>query len=387
MKRPIALSALVVSALALSAATALAQKAAPEPATTYWMSAETASGMVAGPAGLSRKLQLQLGSRHRPTGQPSAEHLPPAALQSGATLPLVTPAGSAGTSLSTAAASFDPSTIKGRMLIYWGCGEQGRPGQPLVIDLANAAAGKASALASALSVAAMQPPAAGRHATYGEWPNKTGGAVPALGSLVGDHVVRGNYTPEIRFAIAQDGDFLQPLSPRSAPLPSGAVLVAWPALPNARAYSAGVFASAEDGTVVMWSSSEVKTIGAALPDYLAQDDIARLVQQKALMAPATTECAVPAEVVKAARSPMLQMTAYGPETNFAAPRGAPDAWAVKVRSKATHMAMLGMESARATGGQGAEVSSQAAAPQRPQPQPGRRGLLLKGLGAALGQIR
>jgi hypothetical protein len=352
------------------------------------MSAETVSGMAAGvPSGFSRRLQLQLGSARRATGQPSAAHLPAAVLQAGSSLPLSTPRAAAATGAGAPAAGFDPSQLKGKMLIYWGCGEQARPGQPLAIDFASMAGGKSNAFASMLQVPAMNPPAPGRHATYREWHNEQGRTtVPAAGSLAGEHVVRGNYTPEIRFAVAGANDFLEPLSPRSTPLPSGAMRLAWPALPHAKAYAAGVIGSSGDGTVVVWSSSDVSMVGAALPDYLAQDAIARLVQQKALMGPQTTECAVPAEVVKATRGAMLQMTAYGPEANYAPPRGAPAEWAVKLRSRATHMAMLGADTPRAQTRR-EEVEAQAEPPAQPKPALTRRGLMLKGLGAVLGQVR
>jgi hypothetical protein len=387
VRRHTVLSTVAVSAFALTAAATQAQqKPADGPEATYWMSTETVSGMAAGaPSGVARRLQLQLGSSRRASGQPTAEHLPPSGLQAGASLPLVTPSAAVGGGAGTTAPSFDPSQLKGRMLIYWGCGELARPGQPLTVDFATAAAGKGSPLAGMLSAAVMTPPAPGRQATYGEWPNKQGGQAPSTGSLVGEHAVRGNYTPEMRFAVAQANDFLGPLSPTSARLPSGAVRVSWPALDQAKGYVAGVMGSAEDGAVVLWSSSEVKMMGAALPDYLAPGEIARLVQQKALMGPQTTECTVPAEVVRATRGAMLQMTAFGPEANYVAPRGAPADWAVKLRSKATHMAMLGGATPGATAR--AELHTPPVEPTTPpKAQSSRRGLILKGLGAALGNI-
>jgi hypothetical protein len=270
------------------------------------------------------------------------------------------------------------------MLIYWGCGEQARAGQPLVVDMALLASGKASPLAAMLKITSMTPPSVGRHATYGEWPNERGRtSVPASGSLVGDHVVRGNYSPEMRFALSPANDFLAPLSPLSTKLPSGAVKLAWPAVANAKAYVANVTGAASDGSIVMWTSSEVKAVGAAMSDYLSPGEIARLVQQKALMGPQATECTVPAEVGKAAPASMLQMVAHGPEANFASPPRAPEQWIVKVRSKATHMAMLGMNApvAERTG----DAANPAAAATAPAPQqPSLKRGLLKGLGGLLG---
>src|SRR5438132_9365292 len=105
------------AALALAGAAA-GQKggaqASGEGTAVYWMSADTMSGMGAlaggggdrpsmgsvmgammgrggNQAGYAHTLMLQLGSGRRASGEPSAEHLPPAGLQAGPSLPLVTP--------------------------------------------------------------------------------------------------------------------------------------------------------------------------------------------------------------------------------------------------------------------------------------------------------
>ena len=70
------------------------------------------------------------------------------------------------------------------------------------------------------------------------------------------------------------------------------------------------------------------------------------------MAPSTTQCIVPSEVVKAVSTPMLMMVAYGDEVNVAHPPkpSNPKApwnidWATKVRYRSTTTAMLGMPGA------------------------------------------
>jgi hypothetical protein len=352
------------------------------------MSAETRSGMsVTEQSGAERSLVLQLGSSRRAPGAPSAEHLPPAGLQAGASLPLTTPSMAASGGSSPPATSGSLSQVKGKMLIYWGCGEHARAGQPLVVDMASLASGKGSPFGSMLKVGHMTPPAAGKHATYGEWPNERGRtSVPTGGSLVGDHVVRGNYAPEMRFALSQANDFLAPLAPRSTTLPSGAVKLAWPALTNAKAYVANVTGATADGSIVMWTSSEVKVAGAVMSDYLAQGEIERLVKQKALMGPQASECTVPAEVAKAAPGSMLQMVAHGPEANFGSAPRSPERWAVKVRARATHMAMLGRDApSTRRGGDPSSATASAAAPAEQRPSL-KRGLM-KGLGGLLGKVQ
>jgi hypothetical protein len=232
----------------------------------------------------------------------------------------------------------------------------------------------------------MNPPTQDRYATYGEWPNGSRGTrIAREGSLVGDHVVQGNYAPEMRFAVAASNDFLAPLAPRYATLASGAVNVSWPALAHARGYILTIVASRGDGTMVMWTSSATRMAGMQLPDYLTQGDIARLVQQRLLLAPDATQCVVPAAVAKASESPMLIMTAYGPEGNYGSPREAPAGWSVKLRTKATHMGVLGADFSALSGGSDDDEDTRdgdgGAEASRPKK---KRGLLRGVIGGALG---
>jgi len=341
------------------------------------------SGMATGqPAGVEKNLLLQLGSSRR-NPAPSADHLPPKALRAGDRLPLVTPAGVVPKDDGRPDFRPDaPQPPKGRIELYWGCGETAPSGQPVVIDLATMKPGAASPFGAVPNVRAMTPPSAGRHATYGEWPNERKGTrVPRDASLAGEHLVQGNYSPDMRFTVAPANDFLAPLAPRNAPLASGAVKVGWPALANARGYMLTVTGAREDGTIVMWTSSAVRMPGMALPDYLDQGDIARLVQQRILLAPEATECVVPAAVAKAASSAMLMMTAYGPEANYGSPREVPTGWAVKLLTRARHMSMLGMDLAGMMSG-GEDDADRDVSPAEAKTK--RKRGLLRGLGSALG---
>lgn len=296
---------------------------------------------------VARQLTLQLGSRTRPAGPPNAEHLVPPALGAGATLPLLTPETAPGGQVG----QFERP--KGRILIYWGCGERARAGQPVAIDFSRLAAGQMPpGLTSGPQIRTEAPPSVARFAGYGEWPNRRQTRpLPGSASLVGDHVVRGNYSPEIRFALAQGQDFLGPLRlTANGASASGAVPVRWQSVPNATAYLATVTGSAGDGTIVMWSSSETQMFGASY-DYLNAADAARLVQSRVLMSPGTTQCTVPAEVQRSVQGAMLMMTAFGPETNLSQPRpgAAPSSWrpewTVKLRTRSSHTGMLGMDMA------------------------------------------
>jgi hypothetical protein len=384
-----------LSALAGAGALAQAQKA-PGGTATYWMTAETSSGMTAmgqgGKAGYVRNLMLQLGTGRRPAGEPSAEHLPPSALNAGPSLPLVSPKSAPGTATGALPAGMERP--KGRMLIYWGCGEHARPGQPVVIDFATLTSGKAKNPFGTVAFKTMTPPAAGSSATYGEWPNQRSGTrVPSNGSLVGAHVVRGNYTPDINFTLAAGQDFLAPVKLTSNTASgSGAVPVAWSPVPGAQAWFAAAMGSGANGDFVMWSSSESQ-VHAMMMDYLPQEEIRRLVGAKVLLPATADRCTVPAEVARAAPQAMLSVTALGAEANFSHPARPAKAsaswrpeWTVKLRTKSTHMGMLGMDMAAMMSGRD-DADGDGTPAETPQQarKRSKREILKRGIGSLFGQ--
>ncbi len=379
-----------IAALAtLAAAAAAIAQPGRSGTATYWMSAETTSGFAASAAGgqpsrgsiigalmsgragpgannpaYVRSLVLQLGSPGRPSGPPAAEHLPPGGLGAGPSLPLLSPE-------PTRAPAPQPyptpgqgdGGMQGRILIYWGCGERARPGQPFEIDLSRMARGQMPPAMAQLPYRPMTPPSAGTSGTYGEWPNQRSRTpIPAQGSLVGDHVVRGNYSPEIRFALAPGQDFLPPvLLTSNSPGPSGAVPVAWQPVAGARAYFAMATGATSDNTIILWSSSEIQFSQMGAFDYLSPEEIVRLLQQRVLLGPQTNQCTVPAEVASRVQAASLMVAAFGPEANFShparparAPRGwAPD-WTVKLRTRSAYTGLLGQDLEAMMRGQGRE---------------------------------
>ncbi|WP_106639937.1 hypothetical protein [Allosphingosinicella vermicomposti] len=187
--------------------------------------------------------------------------------------------------------------------------------------------------------------------TYGAWPNqKTSRGIAGDASLVGEHVVRGNYTPEIRFSLNQSQNFMPALNvTRNSRLPSGAVQLAWQPIANARAYFGFLVGEAKDGTVILWTSSNAKTFIGSAGDFMDASEINRLLGQKALLTPQQTQCAVPAEVVRAVgENGMFHFTAYGPEANFSyPPKPSGNApwnveWTAKLLTKSAYVGVLGM---------------------------------------------
>ena len=155
-----------VSAVVLVGA-APAKKAAaakdPPPIANYWMDVATQSGMGAGMTAGARPdmgqvmammnggggrsmhtLDLRLASRDKPAAAPQADHLIPPGLQMGASLPLLTPV-ARGARRTPPGMPTQFQQPKGRMLIYWGCGEHVGAGQPTIIDFAKIDAGQGAA--------------------------------------------------------------------------------------------------------------------------------------------------------------------------------------------------------------------------------------------------
>lgn len=159
---------------------AIVQKVIP-PKAVYWLSAQTMTGFGLGgnmlspgdimrmaisgqqPGAVAKSLSLDLGGKLPVATPPAlARHLTPAGMTMGDLLFLK--------SLQRAAATppepKDYEPPKGRVLLFWGCGETASPGQPVVIDFAKMAAGQVPpGLFAGERVRISRPP------TYADWPN------------------------------------------------------------------------------------------------------------------------------------------------------------------------------------------------------------------------
>ena len=386
MKKLTVLTAGVCAAALATMADGAAPAKDPPPIANYWMDVATTSGFGAGMAGggkpsmgqimsmmsggssVGHTLDLRLASRDKAATAPQADHLIPPGLQMGASLPLVTPAVVREEPRTTMPANFQRP--KGRMLIYWGCGEHVGPGQPTIIDFAKVAAGQMPPGMAGL--ASMARVVTGPHSApgFGRWPNdRDSRAVPAAGSLLGAHKVEGNYSPPIGFALGAGQDFMPALNlVEAGTLGSGATRLRWQPAQVATGYALAMFGAAENGDVVMWSSASK----AAMPalDYLAPAEVRRLIAAGAVLAPSTSECVLPAEVAAASPAGMVTMIGYGPEAYFAEKPKAPK-WTTRVRFKSTASMMHGMGGMMG-GGYGAGAAAQAGEPQQPQEPPKKK---------------
>lgn len=359
------------AALALSWPLLAQQNPASGPVARYDMRAGTVSGMGAMGGGMGsamgmmfgggrgnnvqHELYLRLGSSQSPAkGNAKADHFMPPSAKLGKSVALVAPREEKEPDLL-------PQKPKGRLLIFWGCGEKAGKGQPVVIDFAKVAAGQVPPGVWNSDVIRDWGPSAQNSRTFARWPAEDGKFVKADSSLPGAHRVASNYAPEISFTLAKD--FMAPLTVRTGSLPSGATRTNWTGIADATGYLVGLFGgkmgpNGDMGDMVMWTSSSTRQFGGGLADWLSPGQVAGLVKNGTVLAPTATSCAIPAEVNRAAPDFKVgTLTAFGPEESFSyPPRPATGPWnlqwtaRVRHRSSTSWMVMPGMG---AMGAQGA----------------------------------
>lgn len=356
-----------LSAFAISAEPGISQQQSGAPVARYTVDAGTLSGMAAmssgggmasamamargekpGPA---HEMILRLGSSRAPSGEPSADHFMPPGAALGVSVPLVTPREA------RAEESYEFQRPKGRLRIFWGCGERAGPGQPVVIDFSKLAAGQIppDLFASSVNIPEEWRVRPSNSRTYGDWPNeKARKYLAAQSSLLGKHRIAGNYSPEIGFEL--DRDFMAPLQVTTTKRPGGAFVIDWSGLSDATGYYAWVMSGqmgseSEGADMVWWASSETRAFGGPMWDWLSPAAVAKLVSAKTVMPPGQTSCTVPAEVAAAGGEVMMgNLSAFGPQRDFAYPPRPANAriawkpeWIARVRFRSTSMFMLGME--------------------------------------------
>ena len=382
------------------------QKPVSGPVARYDMRAGTVSGMGAMGGGMGaglgmmfgrggnntqHELLLRLGSSRTPVkGGAKADHFMPPVAKLGKSVALVTPA------QERMEEGFPPGQRpRGRMLIYWGCGERAPKGQPVVIDFAKLAAGQIPPGMWSTTIIRDWGPTLQNSRTFGRWPAEDGKYAKPDGSLIGAHRIAGNYSPEIGFTLTKD--FMTPLRVTATAQTSGSTLVRWGAIADATGYHATLFGGkrapdGQMGDMVMWSSSASRQFGGGLSDWLTPAQVGSLVRDRTVMAPATTSCIIPAEVRRDAPDFRFGMlTAFGPLEDFSYPPRPADPkaawnleWTARIRHRSTTswMDMPGMGQMGQMG-QGMEMPDQSQE-QSTQPKPECKPS--RGLGGLLGSV-
>ena len=221
---------------------------------------------------------------------------------------------------------------------------------------------------------------------YAVWPNKKNTKrVSDDSSMVGAHSIVGDGVPEsLKFDLDQNADFMPRIALRSSGGPEDAIAVNWQPVDRARAYFLSAVGAKSEHEFVMWSSSDVAGAGMELMNYLTGSSIDKWLKQKVLLPTSATSCTVPQGIFASGTGAgarqggmggmgMLTMIAYGPETNIAWPPKPANPktpwnpeWNVRVRTKSTASALLGMDMGDMQQGDD---------PQQPKKKRGVRGLL------------
>jgi len=366
----ISVGALVAGSLFV-AGTASSQSSGGAPL-RYAMDAATMSGfgaMGAGGGGMGAMMSMMQGGAPKPIrtlnlyhgastapaaplspGQAQADHFMPQGAGLGTSvrlLPVLRQQGTEG--------SFEQPS--GRLLLYWGCGERAAPGQPVVIDFAKLAKGQVPA---GLYMNPIDLPDDWRitdtnSRTYTSWPSgREARQVPSAASLLGAHRIASNYSKEISFNLAED--FMAPLSAATRATRAGGYNLSWGGLDRATGYYAWAMGAKDERggrpvEMVWWASSQQQAFGGPLWDWISPAGVRRLIAAGTVMPPEQRECAIPAEVVKAAGDAMMvNLQAYGPQVDFAYPPRPADAkkpwnleWIARVRFRSATTVLPGMD--------------------------------------------
>lgn len=247
---------------------------------------------------------------------------------------------------------YEPSYEKprGKISMYWGCGDSIRPGQPRTLDAATARIedfGKFFVARGSTTKGARAEPG------HPSWPNKQDDRqVPEGASLVGQHAILGNGMPEsFKFALGAAQDLMPPIQLTQSKNETGFNLE-WQAITHARGYFIAVMGGKSDGgesgEAIFWTSSELPDTGLGLMDYQSNSNIDKWIGEKVLLPASANRCAVPKGIFPEGSGGMLRMIAYGSDAYFAYPPRPADPkiawepeWQTKVRVKSTHFSLLG----------------------------------------------
>ncbi len=364
------------------------------PKAQYAMDVSTMSGMgmgammggglgslLGGGGGDNYQLDLRLSSAVPAPQQPEkGDHFFLPAAKMGKSVPLL---GDAPGKPSKPDRDYDPRGMekpKGRLLMFWGCATKSPKGQPFIIDFAKMPTAQMPAGMPA-QMRGYQAAAAARDANAAWWPNGNNGKQPKSGSsLRGEHRIASAFTPEIKFAVANDYMASLNVNPREQ---LGAILLGWNAVPTATGYSAfaigGMERAGQGGDMVMWTSASNRDSGVGM-DWLAPAEVQRQIIAKNIMPPSQTSCAIPAEAKTAAGGMMFgSMNAFGPEENFAFPPKPADPkavwnidWTAKVRFRAFSSFLTGMGNMGGAAGPSGEPA------RKPKPCKGPLGIPIPG---------
>lgn len=219
-----------------------------------------------------------------------------------------------------------------KLLLYWGCGDRVRAGQPRQLDMTTASSDSpATGLKGRAIVEASPDPDSG----VAIWPNSASRAmVPKEASLVGRHALSGDNIPaNMQFDLKAKQDFMPALVINVNGIKGSATTLNWSRIATAQGYF--LMATAKNNReIIIWTSSEQPEPGWGLMDYANNTNLAQWKRDKIVLAPNQTSCSIPAGIFSQTGGAMLNGIAYGEETHISS-RSAN--WNARIRVKSATM--------------------------------------------------
>lgn len=337
-------------------------------------------GLLGGGGGDNYMLDLRLSSAAPAPLQPEkGDHFFLPVAKMGKSVPLL---GDAPGKSEPAERGYKPGQMekpKGRLLMFWGCHAKAPKGQPFILDFAKLPTTQMPSYMPA-QMQQYEAAAKARDNNAAWWPNPKSGKQPKSGSsLRGEHRIASGFTPEIKFALAND--YMASLNVDPAEQ-GGGIMLGWNSVPTATGYAAwamgGMERAGQGGDMVMWTSANNRDSGMGM-DWLSPAEVQRQIAAKNIMPPSQTSCAIPAEAKTAAAGMMFgSMNAFGPEENFSFPPKPADPkavwnidWTAKVRFRAFSSFVTGM-------GAGGGFGGMPAPERKPKPCNGPLGIPIPG---------
>jgi hypothetical protein len=246
---------------------------------------------------------------------------------------------------------------KGRMMLYWGCGDTIRAGQPKILDAANASLADMQKFFGTMRTSTTR---GARLATgHPVWPQKNDDRkIPDSASTIGEHKFVGSGIPDsFKVSLGNTQDFLGQFSINQDGSADSTTKLSWSNLNQARGYFLSAFgsnsgnSSGSNGSgndMIIWTSSEVAELGFGLVDYQTNAAVDGWIRDRVVLPTNATQCSIPKGIFNGGA--MLRGIAYGSESSFIYPPRPADPqalaqwqpeWSAKVRVKSTFMSMLG----------------------------------------------
>jgi hypothetical protein len=219
-----------------------------------------------------------------------------------------------------------------KLLLYWGCGERVRAGQPRHLDMTTTSSNSpATGLKGRAIVEASPSPDSG----VAIWPNSASrSVVPKEASLVGKHAFSGDNIPaNMQFDLKAKQDFMPALAINVNGIKGSATTLNWSRIATAQGYF--LMATAKNNReIVVWTSSELPEPGWGLMDYASNESLAQWKRDKIVLSANQTSCSIPAGIFSQTGGAVLNGIAYGEETNLKSKNAS---WNARIRVKSATM--------------------------------------------------